>query len=418
MKVVFLTDYFYPFVHGGAEISILELAKALVKKGQEVHILTPNYGAASEETIDGILIHRYPFITNLKTYSSQLTYFWHFNPLYWTILFIEIVKFVKKYHINIIHCQNAATIPPAIFVGKFLNKPVVVTFRDAQILCNYGHCLTINQFGKTCGLVKYFTKDFRHYYEDKVANKNLLTLMIQIFFAVQGRLRVNILKFFARQGNLLIVSSLAQKRTFEINGFSNVSVVHNIHQFPKTIPKAEKSSRSILYATKLSPGKGLNLLLAAMPEVLKAYPTLKLTVVGGGDKAHYEKLIKDLKLTGSVFLFGRLPNSEVMKLRKTSLLEIVPSLYPESFGRSALEAIATGLPVIATNRGGLTDIVENGKTGIIFEPLVENLAAAIKKGVQHNLLFRKNISKNYSSLKRKFMVAPVEDQINLYRTLL
>lgn len=416
MKVVFLTDYFYPFVHGGAEISILELAKALVKKGQEVHILTPNYGAASEETIEGILIHRYPFITNLKTYSSQLTYFWHFNPLYWTILFIEIVKFVKKYHINIIHCQNAATIPPAIFVGKFLNKPVVVTFRDAQILCNYGNCLTKNQFGKTCSLTEYFASDFRHYYADKVINKSFVTFILQIIFALQGRFRVKTLKFFAKQCHLLIVSSSSQKRTFEANGFSKIEVINNIYTFPTTFSKAKKTQ--LLFAAKLSAGKGLDLLLSALPGVLKRFPKLHLDIVGGGDIVKYRKLSKHLKIDSRITFKGRLENSEVQKIRRTALLEIVPSLYPESFGRSALEAIANGVPVIASNRGGLTDIVEDNVTGFIIEPTEQNLAVAIINGIKHNKRLRRNIHKNYQKLRIKFEINPVEKHLDLYKSLL
>src|SRR6186997_1837571 len=132
MNILFISDYFYPFVHGGAEQSVLELAKDLVKKGVEVDLLTPNYGAKKQENLFGIDITRFDFPKKLKSHSDQLTPNWHFNPIYWFNLSKAILNLSKKRNIDIIHCQSVYCLIPGVLIGKLLRKPVLVTFRDDQ----------------------------------------------------------------------------------------------------------------------------------------------------------------------------------------------------------------------------------------------------------------------------------------------
>lgn len=418
MKILYLVDYFYPFVHGGAEISVLEMAKALVKRGQDIHVLTPNYGAVKNETLDGVNIHRYFFAKKLTESSGQLTNVWHFNPLYWLVLGSVILLEVKKHNINVLHCQSVATVIPAVLVGKFLKLPVVLTFRDAQILCNYGLCLTTDQYGKTCDLKTYFTKDFKHYYEQNVSQKNLVSLFVQIFFAIFGRVRCKVLKYFAQSATVKIVSSNSAKKTFEVNGFDKLTFIHNLYNFPKGPATVKNNSDIVLYATKLSSGKGLDLLLRAFKSVLTSLPKLKLNVVGGGDIEKYKHQVKKLNISNLVRFFGRLDNAQVLIMRKESLMEVAPSIYPESFGRTALEALGCGLPVVVSNRGGFTDIVDDGVTGYIVEPTEESLAQAIIQAQSTNKVLRENIRKNHRKLIRKFLIDPVNKHLALYKKLI
>lgn len=418
MKILYLADYFFPFVHGGAETSILEMAKALAKKSQPVFVLTPHYGGATDEKLAGITVHRYPFPVKLASTSSELTTAWHFNPLYWLTLTLAILKVVRQQKIDVIHCQSATTVISGVIVGKLLKVPTIITFRDNQILCNYGFCLTSNQFGKTCSLVDYFTKDFWHYYKNTVKHKNPFNFTMHFFFACLGRIRVKTLQSFAHMCDAKVVSSNSQKKTFATNGFKDVKVIHNIFNFPPNIKSESGKQRKLLYATKLSPGKGLNLLLQTFERVVKIVPNLKLQIVGGGDVEKYDHMAKELNIQDHVIFSGRLDKSEVNKIRSKVLLEVVPSIYPESFGRAALEALAHGLPVVASNRGGLTDIVENEKTGFVIEPTLANLTEAIVKGVKENAFLRKNIKEDYPNLKRKFETQPVSQHVKLYTSLL
>lgn len=417
MRILFLTEYFYPYIHGGGEISTMELAKSLSSCGETMHVLTPDYGSGILETLAGIKIHRFPFYVKLKKFSDQLSPSWYFNLVYFLILFVQIAREVWVKKIQIIHVQGLFSLPSAIWAGKILKVPVMVTFRDAQLICNYGFCLTKNQHGHTCGLADYFREDFWMYWQDKVDNKNPFNFGLQVAYAFAGRIRTNILQFFARQADVLIVSSTAQQKLFAANGFKT-KIIHNIYTFPTKVPKIILKSKTILYATKMSSGKGLDILLSAFKEVLKDFPDCRLLVVGSGDKEYYEKLCRSLGISKNVGFMSRKLPEEVMELRRKSLLEVCPSVYPESFGRTALESLACGVPVVSSNRGGLTDIVKDGKTGYIVEPTVGSFAKAIAKAIKNNSKLRRNIKKEYFALKYKFSEKPLEDHLRLYKSLL
>lgn len=417
MKILFVTEYFYPYIHGGGEISTQELGKSLCTHGEEVSVLTPNYGTISNGNLEGIKIYRYFFGKRLKNFSDQLSPSWYFNPVYVLILFVQIIKMVWTKKIQIIHVQSLFSLPSAVLAGKMLRIPVIVTFRDSQILCNYGFCLVKDQFTQTCNLRDYFFDDFFAYWQDKVKNKNLFIFIAQFIFAITGRVRTKILQFFVNFADTLVVSSFAQQKTFAVNGFKT-KVIHNIFSFPAKFPANHLKSKTILYATKMSSGKGLDILLRAFREVLKKNPGLTLLVIGSGDKQYYEKISRILNIEKNVKFLGRKSPEEVIDIRKNVLLEICPSVYPESFGRTALEALANGVPVVASNRGGLTDIIEDGKTGYIVNPAVNELAEAIIKAVKNNQKLRQNIKNEYSVLKYKFSKKPLNDYIKLYKSVL
>ena len=66
MKILFLCEYFFPFDRGGSEWSIYHLAKSLVNQGHNVCVFTPNFGALSQENLEGITIYRFPYYLKLK----------------------------------------------------------------------------------------------------------------------------------------------------------------------------------------------------------------------------------------------------------------------------------------------------------------------------------------------------------------
>ncbi len=73
-------------------------------------------------------------------------------------------------------------------------------------------------------------------------------------------------------------------------------------------------------------------------------------------------------LVGRVSFAGELPHSLVVERLRQADLCVVPSVGGEAFGIPAVEAMATGLPVVASRVGGLTEIVEDGVTGLLAEP--------------------------------------------------
>src|SRR5258707_630399 len=92
----------------------------------------------------------------------------------------------------------------------------------------------------------------------------------------------------------------------------------------------------------------------------------KLVLIGDGpDRGNVEYLIRQKKLTKDVFLLGK--QDEVYEKLSVSDLFLLPSDL-ESFGLAALEAMACEVPVVATNAGGVPDVVEHGVDGYLVTP--------------------------------------------------
>ena len=116
--------------------------------------------------------------------------------------------------------------------------------------------------------------------------------------------------------------------------------------------------------------KGLDVLLRAMQLVVKSMPGVVLLVVGEGDmRPRYESLANELGLRDKVIFAGDVPDEELPEFYAVSNLVAVPSKdMSEGFGLTVLEANASGRPCVASNTGGLTEIVRDGCNGLLVPP--------------------------------------------------
>lgn len=140
------------------------------------------------------------------------------------------------------------------------------------------------------------------------------------------------------------------------------------------------SARMILFFGFVREYKGLKYLLGAMPSIKNRLPDLELWVVGdfGGDREEYMELIREKDISNEVRLAeGYIPDKEVEKYFAAADLVALPYI---SATQSGIAQIAYGFekPVIATNVGGLPDVVQDGKTGYLIESKSE---AAIAEAV-------------------------------------
>lgn len=118
----------------------------------------------------------------------------------------------------------------------------------------------------------------------------------------------------------------------------------------------------MLYAGRLEEEKGMeNLLYAA-----RRLPHVPFVLAGTGSMEM--KLNEATALMANVSMVGKLDRTQLLHLRKQARAEIVPAIWPEVFGMSALEAMQAGLPVIASAIGGLPDIVRHEETGLLVAP--------------------------------------------------
>ncbi len=152
--------------------------------------------------------------------------------------------------------------------------------------------------------------------------------------------------------------------------------------------------RTILFSGRISPEKGIHVLLDAFTRIARTFPRVRLVLVGMAAAAPLrfivglsdEKPVQELQrfytgepylaqlqrrippeLQDRVFFAGFTPHAEVARYYRQADILVNPSLS-EAFGMSLIEAMSAGLPVVATRAGGMVDIVVDGQTGFLVPP--------------------------------------------------
>lgn len=145
-----------------------------------------------------------------------------------------------------------------------------------------------------------------------------------------------------------------------------VLVIYNSTEPPKKKAQPFKGKNTLIASIgTLNEQKGMQYLIQAMSRVLREFPRTELMIIGQGSyKTKLEKLIKRMKLASKIKLTGFVKDV-YDELEKVDIY-VQPSVS-ESFGLAILQAMSMGLPIVATNTGGIPEVVTSGKTGILVE---------------------------------------------------
>jgi glycogen synthase len=148
-------------------------------------------------------------------------------------------------------------------------------------------------------------------------------------------------------------------------------------------PFAKRNPRSgpakLLYLGRLEYEKGVHDAIAAMPRIRRTHPGTTLIVAGDGTQQDFlVEQARKHKVLKAIEFVGRVNHEQLVTLLHETDAAVLPSHY-EPFGIVALEAAATGAPLVTSNVGGLGEAVLNGETGVSFPPHdVAALAAAVR----------------------------------------
>jgi hypothetical protein len=162
-------------------------------------------------------------------------------------------------------------------------------------------------------------------------------------------------------------------------------IPHGIAPAPVHVDPRSRDPQTVVYLGRLEHRKGTIDLLHAVPRVLRDCPDATFVLIGmdrphcPGGRTHAEYLRDEFppEVQGHVRLLGRLPDAEVETWLRRATLFVAPSLY-ESFGLIFLEAMRWGTPVIGTRAGGIPEIIDDDRTGVLVPPRdPEALAAAM-----------------------------------------
>jgi glycosyltransferase involved in cell wall biosynthesis len=179
--------------------------------------------------------------------------------------------------------------------------------------------------------------------------------------------------------------------------------------------KTIKNTFTIVSTSSLIPRNGMDTLIAAVA-LLPKNITWRLIIAGEGPERKYLKSqISSLKLDNQITLLGRVENKRIPELLSHADIFVRPSRF-EGFGVAFLEAMAAGVPVIATPVGGIPDFIKPGETGILVDPDDPvSLAKAIELLAADQALSKKLTNNALKLVKEKYqwdvIVAKVESEM-------
>ena len=323
-NILFYTD---TPISGGAEKHIHLLAKNLLKDGYNVRVVCSNYKKldawCAEMQKDGIGVIR------MKVSHKH-------DPRH----YFQLKKILAKEQPDILHLHlwNPGACRYAFWTkaARPSNGKIITTEHDPFPLKGFKKSLKKNGLTKTAHSIT-------------VSEANY-TSMLQWYPQLKNRMSV--------------IHNGIDLQSFE------KSLLHFTQQEKQKIRtqlfEAKADDKIILSIAALHPRKGLKYLLQAMPKMVEQKNSTKLVIIGEGpEKNTLQKLAKKLKIQNHVKFLGKQEN--IPKIMRTADLFVLPSIK-EAFGLVLLEAMAAQLPIVATNVGGIPEIVEDRKSGMLVEP--------------------------------------------------
>jgi len=287
------------------------------------------------------------------------------------------MKVLKEWKPDIVHVSQ-----PGSFLLGDLGTPVVTTFHT-----------TIDQ--------------------EKAAFscRSLYGLYVNCMWPVIKRIEGDTIK---KSGKIIAVSRETAKALIdkhpECGG--KIEVIYNA--VPREWFHIERRERSnvLLFVGRLSEIKGVEYLIDAMVKVKREFPDVRLLLVGDGElKGRLQRRVRDLGLGECITFEGDLDESMLVTLYSMATAFVLPSLY-ENCPFSIVQAFASGVPVVATRIGGVSELVDDGETGLLASSRDScGLASAISRMLADAAKRRRISDKAREFARRNFQLNMAIDRL-------
>lgn len=354
MRIIQVNKFYY--LRGGAEKYLLTINKALEDAGHEVAVFSMNHPKNLASPYNKYFVSRVSFSESgfINMIHASLRIFWSFEAKR------KFEKLVIDFKPDIIHLHNIYHhISPSILrVSKKYKIPVVIHLHDYKLICPNYQLFTQGKYCEACRSQKFYNcvrlKCFK--------NSRLKSLLVYLEMTLHHK----ILKIYENNLDLLIAPSQFIKDVFIKFGWpeNKIKLLYNFCE--KTDLQAAISSPEnyLLYFGRLGPEKGIDILIKSLQNTQE-----KLKIAGAGPELEYlHKLSSNLGLNSQVEFLGFKSGSELNNLISSAKAIVIPSIWPENMPFSLLESMARGKVVLASDVGGLSELVKNEVNGFILIP--------------------------------------------------
>ncbi len=373
MKILIITGTFRPGASGPSTY-LYNLCNILINKGHRVGIIT--YGKLQNEEKEKK--ENYPF--PIKRISRRYPL-----PLRLISFFYNILSIGRHYDLLYVNDYGL----PATFANFFLRKPLVM-----KIVGDFAWEYSIRK-----GLVK-LSQDIDEFQKKNFGFKVWFFKKLQRFYAKRAKKIIAPSKYFKG-----IISGWGVPK-------EKINVIYNAVDIQRYTLKDSKEearrqlnldpkAKIILTVARLAPWKGIDKVIRVLPKILKEIPEVKYIVIGEGNRANLEKLVKSYKIKDKIIFAGRIAYSEMPYWFKSADVLVLYSGY-EGFSHVILEAMAAGIPAIVSKKGGNPEAIDDEVNGL-FIPMNKNeeLKKAIIK-VLNNQEFSQKLVRGGKEKIKKF----------------
>ncbi len=221
-----------------------------------------------------------------------------------------------------------------------------------------------------------------------------------------------------KAARVVVLSQHWRDEVHKIEPEARTAIIGNPVSVPISVAPLRRPARTVLFLAWLKRAKGVLDLVRAIPIVLRTVPEASFVLAGSGDAASIAELARSLGVEHALRLPGWVNGKNKDNLLRQSDVFVLPS-YFEALPVALLEAMARGVPVIATRVGGIPDVIEDGVNGLLVDPgQPEPLARAIVTMLTDDALRTRLREAAHSDVRKRYSTeAIIEDLGVLYREL-
>lgn len=357
-KIVFVTNRYFPDLVGGAELTVQTLAEELLRRGKEVVVITLSPGAeASQDVVNGVRVHRIvvsnlysPFGAAQPRIKRML---WHLRDVHNSDAANIVGRILDEEHPEVVSTHNVGGMGVAIWRQvRVRGIRLVHTVHDYYMLCPR---VTMFKKGVNCARQCMSCRAFSLL---KRASSRQVQVVIGISrFVLDAHITRG---FFPNAKSAVVYNSRALNRT----AFDRVE-------------EPESQPLRFGFIGRIEPEKGIELLLEALSQMSGASWTLRIAgrapVQSYLDELRRKFPLPQIEYVGFVQPADFYPAIDIL---------VVPSMWNEPLGVVAFESMGYGVPVIASTRGGLPEILDDSGAGWLFDISDgANLLAVLREAV-------------------------------------
>lgn len=399
MKICFISNLYQPYLIGGAEKYVEEIAGHLSKENEVVIITTKPYDGLnslkpSVGTQDELKIYRFFPINVYHTYYAKKTNnlikpFWHLIDQWNPHSYFVVKNILKREMPDVVHTHNLGGLSLSTFYAvKSLDLPLVHTIHDYSLLCP--NAMLLHSSGRLCKHPKYPCKVYCSL-KRKLADYKPDMVSAPSQFVLDRHIKT---RFFESSKTLKLPLGIELDDT-------------KINKDYETI--------DILYVGQLAKHKGISILIEAFKKVKNK--NVRLCIIGKGPNMEwFEKLSEGDE---RIKFYGFISESKLREHYEQANITVVPSIWYDNSPMVIYESFMRGTPVIGSRIGGIPELVEDGYNGFLFEPGNTEQLKTILAGLSEDSAKLEELSINaFNSAKNYEVGRHIKKLTEIYKGLI